>query len=59
MTGSPNTPLRAETLIARQNEGTPFIATRDELKDDDSPLPIDRDIPDLINGSEGAPAWAA
>lgn len=43
---------RAEALIARQNEGAPFIATRDELEEQVGPLPINRDIPDFIDAED-------
>ena len=42
----------AQALIARQDDGTPFIATGDELEEQVRPLPINRDIADLINDEE-------
>lgn len=42
----------AETLIARQNDRAPFVATRDELEEQIGALPINRNIADLIDNQQ-------
>ena len=43
---------RAEALVAREDDGAPLVAARDQLEEEIGAVAVDRDVADLVDDQQ-------